>query len=308
MKDARAVPSLDGEVKPRLRVGLVNNMPDAALAVTERQFRDLLTAAAPDRELELLLFELPEITRKSATRARMAGRYRPAGALDEIDLDAMVVTGADPGRAPLKEAAFWPSFTRLVDWATETGTPTLWSCLAAHAAVEHLDGVERRRLPAKHSGVFACEAVGDILLEGLKGVWPAPHSRLNDLDEAELVASGYEILTRSDLVGVDVFVRRGPPLFLFCQGHPEYDRKSLALEYQRDMQAFARGEREAPPAPPADFRSPELLEAERADPRGGWAGFAVRLYANWLSTALAERAAPARASRDLTMTSPAGGL
>jgi len=219
-----------------------------------------------------------------------------------------VVTGADPGHAPLKQAAFWPSFTRLVDWALDSRTPTLWSCLAAHAAVEHMDGIERRLLPAKHSGVFACQAAGDILLDGLDGVWPVPHSRLNDLDEQELVASGYEILTRSELVGADVFVRRGPPLFLFCQGHPEYDRNSLALEYKRDLQAFARGEREAPPAAPVDFRDPRLIEAESTEPRGAWSAFAVRLYANWLGAALADRAPQARSSHDMVMTSPAGGL
>jgi homoserine O-succinyltransferase len=305
-----------GADRPRdrapLRVGLVNNMPDAALAATERQFRALLAAAAPDRDVTLDLFAMPEIRRDPAVRARMAGGYRPAEAIERAGLDALIVTGANPEDTPLDdEAAGWPGFGRLVDLAARLGLPTVWSCLAAHAAVRHLDGIPRRPLATKHAGVFACDAVlaGDPLLAGLVGPWRVPHSRLNALDEADLAACGYRILTRSPGVGVDVFARGGPPLFLFFQGHPEYDGAALAFEYKRDFRAYLQGLRDAPPAIPinafdaaveqrlaalaaaaARRRSPELMAdwpvPAQADPRAvEWRAFAVGLYANWLRAA-----------------------
>jgi homoserine O-succinyltransferase/O-acetyltransferase len=42
-----------------LEIGLVNNMPDAALRSTERQFRTILTEAAGGAPFRLTLFFLP---------------------------------------------------------------------------------------------------------------------------------------------------------------------------------------------------------------------------------------------------------
>ena len=292
-----------------LRVGVVNNMPDAALARTERQFRSLLQAAAPGAGLEIALFHMPQVARGPAIRAQMRGLYRSVEDIDQANLDALVVTGGDPGQTPLKDSPLWPGFTGLVDRALRLELPTLWSCLAAHAAVEHLDGVRRRPLDAKQSGVYRVSPVRtDPLLDGLGPSWPVPHSRRNGLDEAELTARGYEIMTRSEDTGVDAFVRRGPPLFLFCQGHLEYDRDSLLREYKRDFRAYLLGEGESLPGLPqhalpddlalrlsrlaelaAQGRSPRLMaewptRSTLADEPPEWRPFAVGLYTNWLRT------------------------
>jgi len=293
--------------RPPLRVGLVNNMPDGAVAATERQFHDLLQTAAPDHELELVLFQIPEVRRRGDVRAQMEMRYRPAETIAEAALDALVVTGAEAGDGLLTEAPYWSSFTNLVDLALRMNLPTVWSCLAAHAAVQHLDGIKRRALKQKCSGFYPCAPTkADPLLDGVDPVWPVPHSRYNEIAEADLEDCGYEILTRSHEVGADIFVRRGPPLFLFCQGHPEYDRNSLAFEYKRDVRAYLQGARTAPPPLPfgaldaemaqalkqleqlaAERRSPELIadlpSRENAKPcQPEWRKSAVCLYRNWL--------------------------
>jgi len=292
-----------------LRVGLVNNMPDAALVPTERQFRSLLQAAAPDAGLELVLFDMSRVARDPAILDQMRGRYRPADDIDQSGLDALVVTGGDPGQVPLRDSPLWPGYASLVDRALRLRLPTLWSCLAGHAAVEHLDGVRRRALSAKKSGIYpVTPARSDPLLDGLGPSWQVPHSRHNGLDEAELAAKGYEILTRSESAGVDAFVRRGPPLFLFCQGHPEYDRDGLLREYKRDFRAYLQGDRESLPGLPehavsdelaqrlarlaeqaAQTRSPALMADWPSRTGSGqeppqWRPFAIGLYSNWLRT------------------------
>lgn len=301
----------DRPVRPRLRVGLVNNMPDAAVAATERQFRDLLHEAAPDRDVELALFQLPEVRRRPEVQAQMAERYRTTDAIAGAELDAMVVTGAEAGAGPLKNAPYWSGFSGLVDLALAIKLPTFWSCLAAHAAVEHLDGIVRRRLPDKYSGLYDCAPVWPSpLLDGMDAAWPVPHSRYHGVDETELAANGYEILTRSAAVGADVFARPGPPLFLFCQGHPEYDANSLALEYKRDVRAYLGGERTAPPALPDGLPEGEMKRSltrladavannratdARAQSQPGarlprhspeWRPYATLLYRNWLRLAV----------------------
>ena len=48
-----------------LTIGLVNNMPDAALQATERQFMRLLRQAAGDIRIDFHCFSLPSVTRSA---------------------------------------------------------------------------------------------------------------------------------------------------------------------------------------------------------------------------------------------------
>ena len=45
-----------------LDIGIVNNMPDAALEATERQFVELLASASKNIVIRLRFFSLPDIT------------------------------------------------------------------------------------------------------------------------------------------------------------------------------------------------------------------------------------------------------
>ena len=42
------------------------------------------------------------------------------------------------------------------------------------------------------------------------------------------------MLSRSPVAGADLFIKQRKSLFVFLQGHPEYDPGSLLREYQRD--------------------------------------------------------------------------
>ena len=48
----------------------------------------------------------------------------------------------------------WPALAALFDWIERDGPSAAFSCLGAHAAVLHFDGIERRRLPEKRCGLF----------------------------------------------------------------------------------------------------------------------------------------------------------
>ena len=92
-----------------------------------------------------------------------------------------------------------------------------------------------------------------------------PHSRHNDLPERALTGSGYSVLTRSAAAGVDMFARAERySLFLFLQGHPEYDGGSLLREYRRDVGRFLRREREHYPALPQGYFDEHAAAAAQA--------------------------------------------
>jgi homoserine O-succinyltransferase len=287
-------------------IALVNNMPDAALDATVRQFRALLSAAAGDLDVRLTLCALPEVPRTEFGR-RQVSQYT---SLDEVcrrRYDGVIVTGTEPQAMDLQDEPYWGSLTRLLEWADRSTSSTILSCLAAHAGILHLDGFVRRPLGDKRFGVFECVRVGDHPLTAAgPGGLRMPHSRWNDIPEEALRACGYRVLMRSDDAGVDTFVRQRQSLFVFLQGHPEYDAVTLLLEYRRDVARYLRAERDTyPPMPQGYFdeaterrlaalreralgdRREALLadfptESAAAGVRNNWRPSAEQFYRNWL--------------------------
>ncbi len=292
---------------PPLVIGIVNNMPDTALRATERQFRALLGAAACGRPLRIRLFHAPGVPRSQACRAYLSLAYESTDQLWDSQLDGLIVTGAEPRAHSLLDEPYWPALAKLTDWAEEHTASTIWSCLAAQAAVLRADGIVRRPFGWKLSGVYACAKTMDHpLTAGLPSSWRGPQTRYNDLPEAELVARGYRILSRLPDAGADMFIREGRSLFWCMQGHPEYDPEALFREYRRDINRFLTGERDDYPDPMHGYfdsateaaldafrlqalrtRDPALLDRLPEalagwTPPHDWREPVIQLYTNWL--------------------------
>lgn len=298
----------NGRVRTGLRIALVNNMPDAALADTEEQFLALLRSAAGEQPVRLARHYLPSVPRSPETRERLAREYFGLTELFDRGYDGVIVTGAEPVQPDLRSEPYWPELTAVMDWAADNTHSAVWSCLAAHAAVLHLSGIRRQPLAAKRIGVFAERvAAQHPLTRGAQSVIQIPHSRWNELAQPELATEGYQVLTHSPSAGTGMFVAmRGDSLFVHLQGHPEYQAETLFKEYRRDVRRFLHGQRPDYPSLPRnyfDVESERALEAFRrralaqADPalmsgfpddtvaarlRRPWASDAVLLYRNWL--------------------------
>ena len=273
-----------------LVIGLVNNMPDAALRATERQFRRVLLAAGTARPVHIRRISLPGVKRAAWGNDIIAAEYEPFRGIGGTRLDGLIVTGTEPGRGRLEDEPYWNSFTALVDFAVRQSIPTLWSCLAAHAAVRWLDGLERQPLGRKLTGVFDCErASPHPVTRRLPPRWTVPHSRYNDLAEADLASAGYRVLSRSPEAGVDSFTRAGDDLFMFLQGHPEYSADALLREYRRDLLRVQRAERPAPAPMPQHYFTPAAEAAMPLEPATdsvrspAWQQPALLFYTGWLA-------------------------
>jgi homoserine O-succinyltransferase/O-acetyltransferase len=296
-----------------LDIGLINNMPDTALESTERQFVELLEGAASDIAIRLKLYSLPDVPRSEAGRHYMRGAYSDITELWDSRLDGLIVTGTEPRTPALMDEPYWTTLTKIADWAERNAISTVWSCLAAHAAVFHLDGIRRHSLKQKRFGIFDCARVSDHpLLAGVPSPLRIAHSRWNELHEGELVAFGYAVLMSSPTAGVDTFVKQRNCLSVFFQGHPEYDRRALLREFRRDIGRFLRQERDTYPETPQGYfdddasnvlaafreralseRREELLEhfpstALEARVRPG--SSTTRIYGNWLTHLSAQKA------------------
>jgi homoserine O-succinyltransferase len=285
----------------------VNNMPGAALWTTELQFSSLLSVASANIPVCLRLFYLPELPLEGRNRSLVDHGYEEISELWAAHLDGLIVTGTEPRAAALVDEALWPTLTKLVDWAEDHTFSTIWSCLAAHAAVLHMDGIDRRALGKKLSGIFDCrKAENHTIMVGAPFRWRVPHSRYNGLSEEALASAGYRLVSRSPDAGADMFVKHRKSLFIFFQGHPEYDRAALLREYRRDSRRFLTGKTTNYPELPHNYfddeagsaltefrgqavRKPgiDLLtsfpEIDEENLGRAWHEFAVQIYTNWLS-------------------------
>jgi len=308
--------SSDSAQSKQLNVALLNNMPDSALEDTELQFSELLDAAAGEIPVRLRFYSLPAIARTGRARERLDSSYFEIGDLLRERFDGVIITGTEPRQPDLRSEPYWPSLVEVLEWAEQNTSSAILSCLAAHAAVLHSDGIVRQPLRDKRFGVFEERSVADhALTRGVGPTLPFPHSRWNELREDPLISAGYTVLTKSDAAGVNLFVKqKKESLFVNFQGHPEYGSRTLLKEYRRDVGRFLRQERETYPSMPtgyfdtasakllSDFqekalrkRSKELMadfpeEIVRRTLQAPWRSAAVRIYRNWLQYLVSKKA------------------
>ena len=287
-----------------LKIGLVNNMPDPALVDTDRQFSSLVAESLEGAPFELVRLHLSSLERSPTARAWRDQRSRPAQTIERAQLDAVIITGAEPKTADLSDEVYWEDLTKLIDHALRLELRVLCSCLASHVAVQHLTGLKRRKRKEKLSGVFEFDVrKTHPLAHQLGPRLTTPHSRWNSLDAGDLERIGAEILSVST-EEVDAFALPQAPLWLCLQGHPEYEPDTLVREFRRDLFRFQNGQISVCPAPPQGvfaLDEPAILHPDRAGQRVsalidacdrrlsspastiGWRHSAVALYRAWLS-------------------------
>jgi homoserine O-succinyltransferase/O-acetyltransferase len=292
----------------RVRIAMINNMPDPALEDTEMQFFELLDTASGDLPVLVKLYSIDEVPRTERGELHLKDFYTSAKNLWNERFDALVMTGTEPRSEKLDEEPYWRTLGQILDWAENNTASTILSCLAAHAGVLYSDGIGRHRMPDKQFGVFDFEkSVSHCLMADCGDRVRFPHSRWNEVRADELAAGGYQVLTQSADGDVDCFVKRKKrSLFVHFQGHPEYGAQTLLKEYRRDVKRFLKNERETYPAMPKGYfdsscasllnefrkaavadRREELIESfpDRAlapNLEKTWQHCAAAIYRNWL--------------------------
>ncbi|MGB6691536.1 MAG: homoserine O-succinyltransferase [Terracidiphilus sp.] len=304
----------DEPARKELSIGLINNVPDSALLATERQFISLLNSASNGMSVRLSLYSLRGVPRSDASARRISRFYSSAECLRGVELDGLIVTGRESVTPDLADEPYWESFTGIVEWARSHTYSTIWSCLAAHAAVQYMEGIRRVRNGRKHCGLFECRRISDHpITEGTPSHFRVPHSRWNSVREEDLAQRGYHVLTQTETASVDIFLKQEQSLFVFFQGHPEYERTTLLLEYRRDVGRYLRAESNTYPAIPQGYldrdttlaltaleerarahRSEALIAQvnailEKASIEQSWRLAAVQIYRNWLKYICAEK-------------------
>ena len=257
------------DIRP-LQIGLLNLMPNKER--TETQFTRLI--GATPLQVDLTLVRITDHQSKNTAEAYLKSFYKTWDEVKQQTFDGFVVTGAPIANMPFEEVRYWSEMVDIMDWTQTNVHSTMFICWGAQAALHHFHGARRYRMPQKAFGVFRHQVVDprSPYLRGFSDDLMIPVSRYNDIDRKSL-GKDLRILIDNDEIGVCML---GDPKHraIHMLNHLEYDNRSLADEYERDVKA---GLDTAPPVNlfPNDDPSQE--------PPNRWRSHGHLLFQNWIN-------------------------
>jgi homoserine O-succinyltransferase len=169
-----------------------------------------------------------------------------------------------------------------MDWSRDHVFSTMHVCWGAQAGLYRHHGVPKHPVAEKVFGVFPHDVLDahSPILRGFDEVFPAPHSRHTEVRAEDIEkADGLVLLATSEEAGVYLAASEDGRQ-LYVTGHPEYERYTLAGEYERDV---AKG---LPIEIPRNYYPGDDPSRQ---PRMTWRSHAFLLYANWLNYCVYQR-------------------
>lgn len=265
------------DIRP-LHIAIVNLMPTKI--DTETQLLRLL--GNTPLQVEITLLHMESHDSRNTAGEHLDAFYATFDQAQDHKFDGLVITGAPIEQLPFEQVDYWPELCEVMDWSAEHVFSTLHVCWGAQAGLYRRHGIEKYPLSRKMFGVFDHEVLDphSRILSGFDEVFPAPHSRHTEVRAEDIAATdGLELLATSDEAGV-YLAASSDGRQLYITGHPEYERYTLAAEYERDV---ARG---LPIDVPRNYYPGD--DPSRP-PRVTWRSHAFLLYANWLNYCVYQR-------------------
>ncbi|WP_392433100.1 homoserine O-succinyltransferase [Yersinia sp. HM-2024] len=259
------------EIRP-LKVLVLNLMPKKI--ETENQFLRLLSNSPLQIDIQLLRIDSRES--KNTPAEHLNNFYCDFEDIQEQNFDGLIVTGAPLGLIDFCDVAYWPQIERIIAWAKDHVTSTLFVCWAVQAALNILYGIPKMTRETKLSGIYQHQTDKPmaLLTRGFDETFLAPHSRYADFPVEVLQQyTDLDILVSSEEAGAYLFASKDKRV-AFVTGHPEYDVDTLAGEYQRDLAAGLN-----PQIPLNYFPNDDAS----LSPKASWRSHGHLLFANWLN-------------------------
>ncbi|EEG31110.1 homoserine O-succinyltransferase [[Clostridium] methylpentosum DSM 5476] len=259
------------DIRP-LRILLLNLMPKKS--ETETQILRLLSNSPLQVDIELL--QTASHVSKNTPQQHMIKFYSKLDDIRSQKFDGMIVTGAPVENLEFEDVDYWDELCEIFDWAKTHVFSTLYICWGAIAGLYYHYGIKRKLQDEKIFGIFPHSVLvpRNSIVRGFDETFYVPHSRYFYLDAEEIdKCNDLTLLTTSYLSGVHMVASNSRPDF-FITGHSEYDRDTLANEYQRDVDKGL------------DIQIPHNYfpnDDPNETPRFIWRSHANLLFSNWLN-------------------------
>ena len=229
MNETRA---LSQDIRP-LRFVIVNLMPTKI--ETETQLLRLLSNTP--LQMEITLLKMNSYISKNISEEHMKNFYKTFDDIKNEKFDGLIITGAPVETLEFEKVDYWKELTEILKWSNKHVFSTLYICWGAQAGLYYHYGIKKYPLKEKLFGIYPLELNDSniALFRGFDEIFYIPQSRHTEVKEEDInKIEELEILAKSPEAGVSI-VRTKDKRKIFVTGHMEYDRMTLADEYERDI-------------------------------------------------------------------------
>ena len=258
------------DIRP-LKILIMNLRPTKV--ETETQLLRCLSNSPLQTDVEFLQAATHES--KNTSAAYLERFYRKFDDVKDRKYDGMIITGAPVESIDFSEVDYWDELCEIMDWARTNVCSTLYICWGAQAGLHHLYGIPKYPLKSKISGIFEHRVADPSypLVRGFDDRFYMPQSRHTEVKFKDIIQNPHlHVVAYSEQSGVGIVVSERNEVFI--TGHFEYDRGTLAYEYERDMVAGKK-----PHIPENYFEDND----PHKDPIVKWRSHATLFFTNWLN-------------------------
>jgi homoserine O-succinyltransferase len=248
---------------------ILNLMPTKI--VTETQLARLL--ANTPLQVNLTFIVPKGHISKNTDQSHLDKFYTTFDDIKDRHFDGMIVTGAPVEHLPFEEVDYWDELKEIFEYSKTNVTSTIFICWGAQAALYHFYGIDKYPLEKKLFGIYPHRkaVIHEVLLNGIDDVFYVPQSRHTFNKECDLLNNENLIpLASSKLCGTTILKSKKNNQ-IFILGHLEYDKDTLRLEYERDLNKGL------------PIEKPINYFTEDGDIDVKWRSTANILYYNWLN-------------------------
>ena len=258
------------DIRP-LKILILNLMPTKV--ETETQLLRLLSNSPIQTDVEFL--QMATHVSKNTSAEYLKRFYRKFDDIRDRKFDGMIITGAPVECIDFTDVDYWDELCEIMDWTLTNVCSTMYICWGSMAGLNYHYGIPKYCLSSKLSGIFEHRKLDDKepILRGFDDVFFMPQSRHTEVRAEDIKKNPrLHILATSDDSGVGIVVSERNQVFI--TGHFEYDRGTLAYEYERDLNAGMN-----PHIPDNYFEDDD----PHKDPVVRWRGHATMFFTNWLN-------------------------
>ena len=256
------------DIRP-LKLLILNLMPTKI--ATETQLLRKFSNTPLQIQVELL--QTVSHSAQNVDRSHLESFYTSFDQIKNKFYDGLVITGAPVENMDFEAVDYWAELCQIMDWSK---THVLHICWGAQAGLYYHYGIPKYVLPQKVFGVFDHQVLkpSSPLFRGFDDRFYAPHSRHTEVLEEDIrKIPSLEVLAVSEEVGVFAVKTENSRQF-FLLGHLEYDRDTLAQEYQRDVDRGLTIQVPRHYFPGDDPTKPPVVR---------WRSAGQLIYTNWLN-------------------------
>lgn len=262
------------DIRP-IKILILNLMPQKI--VTETQLLRLLANTPLQLEVEFLYMASHES--KNTHSDHLEQFYKTFEQVKDSYFDGLIVTGAPVENLPFEAVDYWSELVSVLEWSNNHVFSTLHICWGAQAGLYARYGVQKHNMNRKLSGIYRQDVVKNTnpLMRGFDDEFQSPHSRYTEVKAADIShLNDLEILSCGEEVGLSILASKNLRE-VYSFGHLEYDRDTLAKEYQRDCLAGKN-----PHIPENYFKNDD----PSTRPALSWNLPAAQFFTNWINYAV----------------------